>query len=81
MSEEKTKLVKQRNYNKSMTSNAQPPAGAGYVKVCYYCGEKAPCPTCRTKAGRQLILDENLKVLKELRKKGYCQETVNLISP
>ena len=64
-------------------SNPQPPAKAGFVHPCIFCGEDAGsgkfCKTCRTADGRKKIFEENQIVLKELRAKGYCQGPVNLM--
>ena len=60
----------------------QPKARRGYVYVCAYCGEDAItakfCKTCRTKAGREEILKENVEILKDLRSKGFCKGEVLL---
>lgn len=54
----------------------------GYVYYCAYCGEDAGtgkfCKICKTQKGRQIILEENLKILKQLRKLEYCQDPVLL---
>ena len=56
---------------------------AGYISACSYCGEQVAntqkyCSICKTKAGRQSILDQNVEILKELRAKGYCKNQVML---
>ena len=54
---------------------AQPPAHAGVVHICMYCGEDAGtgklCPTCKTKKGREGTLEANQQILKEGKEKGY----------
>lgn len=64
---------------------AQPPARAGYVHLCMYCGDDSGtgkfCPKCKTKKGREEVLKENLEVLKQLRKKGFCLNEVLLPKP
>ena len=62
---------------------AQPKAQSGFVYLCGYCGEGVSrgnklCSTCRTKKGREEILEQNLKILKDLRKKNYCLGEVAL---
>lgn len=56
----------------------------GKVQLCGYCGEqignsKKFCVICKTKAGRESILEANKLILTELRKKGYCQKEVALL--
>lgn len=53
------------------------------IYLCSYCGEETNkgnkfCPTCRTKAGREAILEANKQTLIELRDKGYCKNEVFL---
>lgn len=55
----------------------------GYIVACSYCGEQVGntakfCKTCRTKAGREEILKENVEILKDLRSKGFCKGEVLL---
>ena len=62
---------------------AQPKAQSGFVYLCGYCGEGVSrgnklCSTCRTKKGREGILEQNLKILKDLRAVGYCLGKVDL---
>jgi hypothetical protein len=48
----------------------------GVISVCECCGEQAGygakyCATCRTKDGRQSILNANIAIAKENLLKGY----------
>jgi hypothetical protein len=68
---------------KNYKLEAMPRAQAGWVYLCEYCGEGVSkgnklCKTCKTKKGREEILQENQKILVELRVKGYCKEAVCL---
>ena len=42
---------------------------------CAYCGERIGsgkyCSNCRTQDGRKKIFEENIKISKELKEKGY----------
>lgn len=61
------------------------PARNGYVHYCVFCGDDsgtgAFCKTCKTKKGREEILEANKIVLTELRAKGYCKNPVLLPMP
>jgi len=53
------------------------------IWVCSYCGEEVKkgqkyCSIHTTKKGREETLKENLKILEDLRKKGYCKDKILL---
>ena len=55
----------------------------GVISLCCYCGEQVRnaqklCSTCRTKKGREGILEQNIEILKNLRAVGYCLGKVDL---
>ena len=55
----------------------------GVISLCCYCGEQVRnaqklCSTCRTKKGREGILEQNIEILKDLRAVGYCLGKVDL---
>ena len=58
----------------------------GWIVLCAYCGEQVGntqkyCTICKKKSGREEILKQNVEVLKDLRKKGYCKEEILLQRP
>ncbi|MCK5061785.1 hypothetical protein KAR28_04490 [Candidatus Parcubacteria bacterium] len=65
---------------------AFPLAKAGKVQICSFCGESAVgtgkfCSVCKTKKGRESIFDENQKILKVLRGKGFCLGEISFLLP
>lgn len=71
-----------RSISKYMTLKPQ----NGFIQLCMYCGEQVGnsrkyCKECTTKNGRENILAENVAILGELRKKGYCKDKVELRKP
>lgn len=58
----------------------------GWITLCAYCGEQVGnktkhCPDCRTRKGREAILEANQKILKQLRAKGFCLGEISFIAP
>ena len=68
---------------KDIHYQAMPEAKAGWVYLCGYCGEgiskgKKLCSQCKTRKDREEILEANKRILKQLRKKGYCLDEILL---
>jgi len=51
-------------------------AVSGFIYTCAYCGEGTNskvkfCATCKTQKGRKLIFEDNAKIIKENKAKGF----------